>query len=238
LHLSVKVDKLDNVKLWHYIVAILLIMGIVYIYLHRQDLGLTASHGIETGESATLSEPSPNAKPGVYNWRRVDRDSEGFKIDMPADFKDIQVPAYNERGGTDEVEMIFANPEGETTFSLSWADNPPVVRFNGQSAERVLDMARDDALARTQTSVVGESSTTLGGLGGYPARDFVGKNSGGGVMNARLIFAAPRLYMLTVAYPSVNARREQDVVRFFNSFTITSPSRISETMPAASAPAR
>jgi hypothetical protein len=57
---------------------------------------------------------------------------------------------------------------------------------------------------------------------GFPGRTFEARNSGGGVMNSRLVYTGSRLYMLTAAFPSVSARRQKDVTRFFNSFTITS----------------
>ena len=55
---------------------------------------------------------------------------------------------------------------------------------------------------------------------GFPAREFAARNVGGGVMNSRLIFAGSRLYMLIAAFPAASARRDQDVTRFFNSFTV------------------
>ena len=55
-------------------------------------------------------------------------------------------------------------------------------------------------------------------------------------MNSRLIHAGTRLYMLIAAFPSVSARRDRDVTRFFNSFTITSSS--GDVEPAPLAPAK
>jgi len=136
---------------------------------------------------------------------------------MPTDVKEIQIPAYNESGGTDEVNMIFSNPDAETTFSVSWADDPPVVRINGRAPERVLTMARDEALARTQTSLVTETKSSPEG---FTARDILARNAGGGVLDTRLLYAGERMYMLTAAFPSMNARREQDVIRFYNSFRV------------------
>jgi hypothetical protein len=165
----------------------------------------------------------------------VDRTPDGFKVDMPSDVKEIQIPAYNEIGGTDQVNMIFSYPNSETSFSVAWADDPPVVRVNNRVPDRILDMARDDALTRTQTTLVSESRITPGG---FPARDFAARNVDGGVINSRLISAGSRLYMLIAAFPSANARRDQDVTRFFNSFTTTASASIPETMPAAPAPIR
>ncbi len=73
---------------------------------------------------------------------------------------------------------------------------------------------------------------------GNPTRNIEARNSGGGIMDTRLIFAGERLYMLTVAYPSSSARRDRDVSRFFSSFKADQTSRIPERLPAASAPVR
>jgi hypothetical protein len=221
------------VKRWHYIVlAGLLLLGIGYVYLHRQDLGLV---GPPSGAADSLgsSLPSPSSRPPRIAWQTVDRSKDGFKVEMPTDIKEIQVPAYNESGGTDQVNMIFSNPSADITFSLAWADNPPVVRVNGRAPERTLDMARDEALARTQTTLVSETRSTAGG---FPARDIAARNAGDGVMDTRLVFAGSRLYMLTAVFPSMAARREQDVTRFFNSFTIPESRRVPETLPVAPAP--
>jgi hypothetical protein len=169
------------------------------------------------------------------NWQTVDRTPNGFKVEMPSDVREMQVPAYNESGGSDQVNMILAYPNSATTFAVAWADNPPVVRVNSSVPDRILDMARDDALARTQSTLVSESQTTPEGL---TARDFVARNASGGIMHSRLIFSGSRLYMLIAAFPSVNARREQDINRFFNSFKTSVSNGIPEYMPGAPAPTR
>jgi hypothetical protein len=204
------------VKRWHYIVLLGVgALGIVYVYLHRQELGIAGAPKSASDEVANSGSASSYFRPAQITWATVKRPKDGFSIEMPTDVKEIQVPAYNESGGTDQVNMVFSNPNAETTYSLSWADNPPVVRINGRSPERVLRMAREEALARTQTTLVSE---TKGTRGGFEALDIVARNAGGGVLDTRLIYGGERLYMLTVVFPSMNARREQDVIRFFNSF--------------------
>ena len=205
-------------KRWHYVVLLGLgVLGIVYVYLHRQELGLTGSRSPSTRESSNLALTSLPSRPVPITWATINRPNDGFKVEMPTDVKEIQIPAYNESGGTDEVNMIFSNPDAETTFSVSWADDPPVVRVNGRAPERVLTMARDEALARTQTSLVTETKSSPEGL---TARDILARNAGGGVLDTRLLYAGERMYMLTAAFPSMNARREQDVIRFYNSFKV------------------
>jgi hypothetical protein len=219
------------VKRWQIFVLVLLaVAGIVYVYLHRQELGLGSVH--IDNLSSDLS--STSSSPAHITWETINRANEGFRVDMPVDSKEIRVPATNEAGGTEPISMIISYPNPETTFSVAWEDNPPVYRVNGRSPDRTLDMARDGALARTQTSKVSESRDTSDG---NPTREFVARNGGGGVMDSRLIVAGERLYMLTAAFPSSSARREQDVRRFFNSFRIGS-SRVPESLPLAPAPVR
>lgn len=199
-------------KRWIYIVlGIILILGVVYVYLHRDELGFSAP--FESGSES--SGATTDLQPAHINWVKVDRSPQGFTVEMPSGTAQIEVPAYNQQGGTDPVTMIYSNPDAQTTFSVSWKDNPPVMQASGGSTDLTLDMARDDALAHSQCTLVSESRTSLDG---YPVRDFVGRNDSGGIFNARLILAGQRLYMLMAAFPAVTARRDGDVAHFFDSF--------------------
>lgn len=206
---------------WHFIVlAGVLVLGIGYGWTHRQQLGLAGAGATGADDAIDSNGPAAgNAHLGGIAWQKVDRPADGFRLEMPVNVNQIQIPAYNESGGIDQVNMLFSNPDAETTFSLAWADNPPVARVSGRSADRTLEMARAGAMARSQTTEVSEAAVNTQG---FPGRQFVSRNSGGGVMDSRLIYAGSRLYMLTAAFPSGAARREQDVARFFNSFAITS----------------
>lgn len=194
----------------HYIVlAGVLLLGAGYVALRLRDSGSPGPAGAGAANMA---------------WRKVDRSGDGFKVELPSDVKQIQIPAYNENGGAEPVNMIFANPDAGTTFSVAWADNPPVARADGpapdRSPDRILEMAQEGALARTQTSLASAAANTAQG---FPGRDFGASNAGGGVMNSRVIYAGSRLYMMVAAFPSTGARRDRDVTQFFNSFTILSP---------------
>ena len=204
--------------LFSILLSVILVGGLIYVYLHRAELGLG---GLRAGpvEETAASAPAQAAQavPAPIVWEKMDRWSDGFKVEMPAGVRQIQVPAYNEQGGEEPVEMIVSNPNADTTFSVAWADNPPVARVNQRSVERTLDMARNDALSRTETDLVHESDSSFEG---YPARDFSAQNANGGTMNSRLIYAGQRLYMLTAVYPSATARHDSDVTRFFSSFEV------------------
>ena len=125
------------------------------------------------------------------------------------------------------MKMLFASPDGDTTFAATWEDNPPVARVNDRVPDRTLQQARDGILTRTRTSLVTQTQITNVG---YPALDMTAKNSEGGYLDARLIYLNDRLYTLMALFPTTNARREQDVIRFYNSFA---PLRVGTKLPEA-----
>jgi len=206
------------VKRLLYFVLIVVVVGVIayYVYEHRAWLGLgNSGGGVPTEETNTDLEPAH------VSWHAVNRIQDGFNIDMPSDSSEIQIPAYNVKGGAEEMDMLVATPNAETTYGIAWDDNPPVERASGEVVERTLDNARDGALARTQTTLMGESRANYLG---YPARDFSGRNQSGGLFNARLILKGTKLYMMIVAVPAPSARRDEDVNHFFDSFKLTGAS--------------
>jgi hypothetical protein len=204
----------QGVRRWYILVlGAILIGGGVYIYLHRQDLGLGPSLQTDTDQSP---------RPANIQWATMDRSAEGFRVDMPLGTREVQVPAYNPTGGEEQVEMVFSDPDSATSYSVAWKDDPPVERSSQDNPQQILNNARDGALTRTQTVLVSQSA---GNRQGYPILDFQGRNEGGGIFNARLLLAGRRLYLLMAAFPAASARRDADVSRFFDSFQIMNPPR-------------
>jgi hypothetical protein len=224
---------LYEMKRWHFIVLAAAAVAVgSYVYLNGGGLGFhSLPHFPGASDSPTSDSAALTNRPARMNWRTVERPVDGFMVQMPSDPKDIQVPAYNEGGGSEQVKMIVANPDADTTFAVTWGDNPPVARMNERAPERTLDMARDGMLARTGTSLVDETRLTQRGS---PGRQIAARNAGGGILDARLIFVGNRLYTLMALFPSPTARREEDVKRFFNSFLPARQSAIPDTMPSAS----
>ncbi len=213
-------------KWWHYLV----LGGIVsvcigYVWMHREELGLTHQHAIGADDSRDLPSTGPVAHPATISWQKVDRSADGFRVEMPTDVKQIQIPAYNGTGGADQVNMIFSNPSSDTTFSVVWQDNPPV-GSGGRKPDHILEDARDGAVARTQTALVNDAATSTQG---FPGRTFEARNSGGGIMNSRLVYAGSRLYMLTAAFPSASARRPKGREPFLQFLHDHSLGRIQES---------
>ena len=152
------------------------------------------------------------------DWETVNRSADGFTVQLPAGVSATLVPAYTERGMVEQIEMIEAQVDPDTTYAVAWADNPPVERAAGEDTDKTLNMARDGALGRTQTTLVMESR---GKIGGYASREILARNARGGILNGRLILAGTHLYMLIGTFPSTSARRDEDVKRFFDSFSLT-----------------
>ena len=149
---------------------------------------------------------------------------------MPGDPKRVTVQANTEAGTNEPISMLLVKSDEDRTYAVAWAEKPPVARMNDLNADKTLDQARDGALTRTGTTLVTESRNNPQG---YPGRDVVAHNVGGGIMDARFIFASHRLYMLIVTSPSAGARHLEDVNHFFESFTIASNTQIPESLPAA-----
>jgi hypothetical protein len=196
-------------------IVFVVVIGVIayYVYEHRAWLGLgSAGGGVPT------EAPNTDLQPAHVSWRAVDRTRDGFTIDMPSDASEEQIPAYDMKGDAEQMEMLVAMPNADTTYAVAWDDNPPVERASGEAVELTLDNARDGALARTHTTLIGE---THANYLGYPARNFSGRNDSGGFFEARLILAGRKLYMMIVAFPAASARRDEDVNHFFESFKLT-----------------
>jgi len=205
----------------YFLLSILVIGAIAYcIYDYRVELGLVRPPRVQGGvPTGSIDADRTSA---AFAWQTVDRTADGFKVEMPGSVIASRVPSYTNRGSMEPVEMLAASPDSETTFAVTWADNPPVERAGTVDAERTLDLARDGALAHTQTALIGESR---GSRQGYPLRNFTSRNNAGGTMNARLILAGTRLYMLIAAFPASGPPHGDDVQRFYNSFLLTQAAR-------------
>lgn len=187
--------------------GILLIGVVAYlVWEYRADFGLGGRGG------------GANPGPGTLAWQTVNRSADGFTVQMPAAVSETQIPAYSDHGVVEQVPMIEAAVDPDTTYAVAWADNPPVEQAAGEDQEKTLDMARDGALGRTQTNLVSESRREIDG---HVSREFVARNAGGGILNGRLILAGTHLYMLMATFPRTEEWREEDVNRFFESFKLT-----------------
>jgi hypothetical protein len=213
------------VKRWHYFaLAAVAVVGSL-AYTRRDIVASLWQRGTDSGSDSGRSSQG--------RWHTIDRAGDGFKISLPGDPKDLQVPAYNESGGSEPVHMLMAAPNADATFAITWQDNPPVMRISSHEPERTLNAARDGMLVRTQTTMVSQLLSTHNG---NPTMDVLARNVQGGILNARLICVGSRLYIMMALFNSADAAQDQDVSRFFDSFSPSQSSAIPETLPSASHP--
>ena len=207
-------------------IAILVFIGAVYAWRYHRNLGFL-SRWLPNHATEGIIQTPPGAE---LEWRPIEDATTGFKAEMPGAPQRVVVQATSETGSNEPISMLLVKPDSDRIYAIAWAEKPPVARMNDLVPDKTLDQARDGALNRTQTTLVSEIRSNPQG---YPGRDVVAHNVGGGILDTRLIYAGPRLYMLIATAPSAAARHEQDVVHFFNSFAIAANSQIPETIPAA-----
>ncbi len=208
------------------LIVILAFIGAVYAWRYHRNLGFLSKWLPSRATEGIIQNPSS----AELEWRPVEDASIGFKVEMPGDPQRVVVQATSETGGNEPISMLLVKPDSDRTYAVAWAEKPPVARMNDLVPDKTLDQARDGALNRTQTTLVSEIRSNPQG---YPGRDVVAHNVGGGILDTRLIYAGPRLYMLIATAPSAAARHEQDVIHFFNSFAIAANTQIPETIPAS-----
>jgi len=213
-------------RVYLYLVAILIVIGAMYLWRERNQFGFLR----DLLPSRPADGVIQTAGGKQLEWRPVDESTQGFKIEMPGEPKQIVVQATTETGGTEPISMLLTKPDGDRTYAIAWAEKPPVARMNDLVPDKTLDQARDGALSRTETTLVSEIRSNPQG---FPGRDVVAHNAGGGVLDTRFVYAGSRLYMLIATAPSVSARHEEEVIHFFNSFAIAANTQIPETIPAA-----
>ena len=207
-------------------IAILVFIGAVYAWRYHRNFGFL-SQWLPSHATEGIIQTPPGAQ---LEWQPVEDASIGFKVEMPGAPQRIAVQAISDTGGNEPISMLLVKPDSDRTYAIAWAEKPPVARMNDLVPDKTLDQARDGALNRTQTTLVSEIRSNPQG---YPGRDVVAHNVGGGILDTRLIYAGPRLYMLIATAPSAAARHEQDVIHFFNSFAIAASTQIPETIPAS-----
>ena len=90
-----------GVNRWGYVgLVILVVSGSYFIYQHRQSLMLS-----KVSQPATANQPRAATGPAEIVWQKVDRTGDGFQIEMQANAKQIKIPAYNERGVSEQADM-------------------------------------------------------------------------------------------------------------------------------------
>ena len=115
-----------------------------------------------------------------------------------------------------KVDMVmFTAGSNKAGCVVAYADYPAQL-INTTDPQKTLDGARDGAVKNVNGRLVSETSIYFHGL---PARDVRIEIPGKAFVTGRFILASPRFYELLFIAPT-DTGREQDISKFFNSFTI------------------
>jgi hypothetical protein len=196
-----------------YILIVVLAAAGYYIHEHWEQWQRNSFTIVSSTQTANRS----NGGKAVLKWQVANESSHGFQVEVPSRPVETTVQATNEHGAQEPVKMMITHPDTNSAFAVAWEDNPPVARVNGDQVDAIFDAAKTQAISATYTSQLSDRRDTDQG---YPARQFVAKNASGGYLDARFIWAAPRLYMLIATYPTGEDRSEADITHFFQSFKI------------------
>jgi len=116
-------------RLVYFIVFVVVIVAIAYIvYEHRAWLGLSSAGG-----GVPTDVTNADLQPAHVSWRAVDRTQDGFRIDMPSDASEEQIPAYTANGGAEQMEMLVAMP---TQIRPMRSSGTTIHRWSGRAAKR------------------------------------------------------------------------------------------------------
>lgn len=108
--------------------------------------------------------------------------------------------------------VAFQSPGGYYGFTSSDVSGVPA-----ESATEALNKARDGAIRNVQGTLIAETGRTIAG---YPARDIEAHARKNMFLDARLIVAGTRLYVLMVASEIESNRDKKNIAKFFDSFKV------------------
>ncbi len=154
-------------------IAILVFIGAVYAWRYHRNFGFL-SQWLPSHATEGIIQTPPGAQ---LEWRPVEDASIGFKVEMPGDPQRVIVQATSETGGNEPISMLLVKPDTDRTYAIAWAEKPPVARMNDLVTSLTLDQATRWSPQQDPDHLVSEIRSSPQG---YPGRDVVAHNVGGG----------------------------------------------------------
>lgn len=149
-----------------------------------------------------------------HRWHTYRAPDGKFSIELPAEpaTETVQVPIEN--GGTKPMIIVSAETSKSTEYTCSYIEDETV---QSESPDQALDSARDGSLKKTQGTLISQERLALAG---FPALDMKAHTRGDSLLDARMLIAGKRLYMI-VAVTTVESDREpRTIQRVFDSFRV------------------
>jgi hypothetical protein len=150
-------------------------------------------------------------------WQTYTAPDNTFTVELPGKPSVETTQAPVEGGGTKPMTLVSVKPTNSTSYMCSYAEDKNI---GDKSSDEVLEAARDGSLGKTQGTVISQKRLTVQG---YPALEMQARARGSSLLDARIVVAEKRLYLM-VAVTTVERDREPKVIqRMFDSFKVIHP---------------
>jgi hypothetical protein len=150
-----------------------------------------------------------------YRWQSYSAPDGSFSAQFPGkpEVADQQVELAT--GGTVVTHQIAAAPAKTTSYNITYFEDP---RLANESAEEVLNSAREGSIAKVQGNLVSEQRLEVEG---HPARDLEIHARGNSTLSVRMIAVRGRLFMLMVVDTGRERADSKNDRKFFDSFKLS-----------------
>lgn len=160
-----------------------------------------------------LSSAACNRKP-AYEWHTLLAPDGTFSISVPGNAVVVDSPTKSVTGGSFISHTFNVRASKDAVYGCSWWEDPS--RPKDQTAEKILDIARDGGLSGTGAKLLSENRLTFHG---HPARDIRAIARGNAAYDNRIVVVGNRLYTLLVI-DSSGEHDNESIGKFFNSLEL------------------
>ncbi|HEX8709027.1 MAG TPA: hypothetical protein VF723_12340 [Pyrinomonadaceae bacterium] len=149
------------------------------------------------------------------SWQTLNEN--GFSVNMPGKASKNEQNVASAAGPI-TIHLYTLENKGEG-FIVGYSEYPPAV-FDAASSDKLLDAARQGAIANVQGQVTNERKINLGDI---PGREITGNSPSQNVsFTARVYLAKPRMYMLVYSAQPKDKPISADGTKFLDSFKLSS----------------
>jgi hypothetical protein len=126
----------------------------------------------------------------------------------------VDSPTKSATGGSFISHSFHVRASKNAAYGCSWWEDPS--RPPNQTAEQILDIARDGGLSGSNAKMLSENRLVFQG---HPARDIRAIARGNAAYDNRVVVVGNRLYTLLVVDTS-GRHDDESIARFFNSLDL------------------
>lgn len=149
-----------------------------------------------------------------HRWQTYTAPDNSFTVELPGKPLSETTQAPIEGGGTKPMTLVSVKPTTRTAYMCSYAEDENI---GSKSPDEVLEAARDGSLSKTQGTVISQKRLTVQG---YPALEIQARARGNSLLDARIVVAGKRLYVIMAVATGEQDREANAIRRIFDSFKV------------------